>query len=703
MNNINKTTPTTLTPGQKVGGIICKSSLVVGDIIIVWMMNGECKVFKRESIATKAEVYKIDGAVIEEVFVPTAHELLILKTSKGEYVRDFNNQTLEEAELWADYYFEPFTSSFYRQDTRGNWYDIEGYRLGAPVFLKDTVLCSLPGKTSKKSMSFQGQKIVISPSAKLIQVGKLVYDTNLEIVHYFGEKITGLGRKNIAFQGEDVLQEVLLGLNNFAFINEHTKQPYLINNEEIIGHVQTVVKNRHRFEVFKSAKRKYVVEKDSNSIFSFEGEPVALDFSTFLEIGHHELVLAKIKRQRFYMDINTKQPFVLPGMEERIISIDLEMVKAGNNELYNIKTLTEAFVYNETRNEVFKLNDGTIEPDAVVSAKGFETYYAFAEIEGVQRLFYKRKGTLVQLGESQLEIKELLAEDDQKLLNAISTNDEEIVLDARKGFDQLTLAESGDRRIVKVLEKPKSIGNHVLQNVKLQTLGGSEPRVIDLNQEDLAVFTLPDNLKEYPERETASSFQSNPILSIDFDTVQEIDGEAFIVGDFLSFFGNVHSVILQQKNAKPIHLEGAGHRNELVSGFNLATLTNTYHLGIHRMIGAYTLTEDLKENELLFALDTKRSWLSFYDAYLPILKRVVEFKDETPWEYLLFELRELSSTVEYIAIEKEAPHRVLVERKRGKPVPKIVKSKEKFLKTPEEISAIKKFFLVDPGFLMEVD
>jgi hypothetical protein len=49
------------------------------------------------------------------------------------------------------------------------------------------------------------------------------------------------------------------------------------------------------------------------------------------------------------------------------------------------------------------------------------------------------------------------------------------------------------------------------------------------------------------------------------------------------------------------------------------------------------------------------------------------------------------------------PHRVLAEKLKGKPIPKIIKSKEKVLKTPEEISAILKFFLDDPGYLMEVD
>lgn len=688
---------------QKVAGLFCSSSMVVGDMIIVWMEDNSCKVFEKASIDKKAVLYQINGETIEQVFVPRQHELIILKTKSREYVRDFENQAIEDAEHWTDYYFEPITASFYRKDMRGNWYDIEGYRLGAPVFLKDTVLCSLPGKTSMKSMSFQGQKVVISPGAQLIQVGKLVYDTQLQIVHYFGEKITGLGAKSISFGKQDVLQEIYLGLNQKAFIHEFSKKPYLINNEEIIAHVQTARKGRHRFEVFKSAQRKYIVEQSSVSVFSYEGVPVTLDFSTYLEIGHHELISTGKGKKSFYVDINTKTPFSFAGVDELILSIDQDVVKVGNDELYNVKTLTKSFVYNETQHSIYELAENGLKPEAVYQPAGFESYYAFALVEGVQRLFYKKQNKIIRLGTDQIEIRELISQAGQKLINAITTNDEQVVLDARKGFDQLSLAKSGDRRIVEVLEVPHSIGNHVLQNAKLQTLGGSEPRVIDLNKEDIDVFTLPENLKEYLEGDTASGFQSNPILSIDFKTIIRIDKESFIKGQFLSFFGNVRQVILQTINAKPLHLEGAGHRNELVTHLKTVTLDKAYHLGTHRMIGGATLTEDLKENEILFAMDIKKSWLSFYDGYLPIMKRVVELDDETGWDYLLFELREISNRIEYIAVEKKPPYRVLVEKKKGKPVPKIVKSKEKVLKTPEEISAIRKFFLVDPGYLMEVD
>ncbi len=694
---------TRINPGTKIGGISCKAYLFAGDIVIVWMHDGSCNVFKKESIDKKAVAYKIEGQNILEVMIPDQHELIIFKTRDKAYFRDFNNRMIEEADTWVDYYFEPLTSSFYRKDLRGNWYDIEGYRLAAPVFLKDNVLCSLEGKVSRRSITFRNQQVVISPAAQLIQLGKLVYDTNLELVNYFGEKITGLGNKYIKFSPRDVLQEVLLGLNRPAFINEFTKEPYLLYNEEVTGHVQTVTKGNHRFEVFKSATRKYIVEHQSDNVFSYDDEPVLLDFNTYIKMGRHELIAAKLKKAQFYMEINYKVAFSLPNIADRIIAIDMDVVKIGQDDLFNIKTMTTALVYNETRATVFTIEGGTIRPEAIKTVSHFENHYAYVIIEGVQKLFYKKHQSVVRLGEEHLEIAEISGEQDSKLLNARDIDGREIVLDARKGLDELSLAMSTERTITRAIGMPRELGHYVLQNVRLQTLGGSEPRVINLNEENMPVFTLPEDLREFPERDNLSGFHANPVLSIDFDSLLEIDGHQFLTAEFLSFFGNTHTVVLQENSAKPLHLEGAGHRNELITGFDPSTLSKSYFLGTHRMIGAYTLTEELKASELLFALDIQSSWISFYESYLPILKKVVELRGEKDWEYLLFELREISGSNEYIAVEKNEPYRVLVEKKKGKPVPKIVKSKEKVLKTPEEISIIKKIFLKDPGFLMEVD
>jgi len=67
---------------------------------------------------------------------------VVLRTSAGDHLRDTDNQPVS-AEQWSDFYFEPHTNSLYRQDAREEWYDLEGFRLASPVFLKGDVLISL--------------------------------------------------------------------------------------------------------------------------------------------------------------------------------------------------------------------------------------------------------------------------------------------------------------------------------------------------------------------------------------------------------------------------------------------------------------------------------------------------------------------------------------------------------------------------------
>ena len=110
-----------------------------------------------------------------------------------------------------------------------------------------------------------------------------------------------------------------------------------------------------------------------------------------------------------------------------------------------------------------------------------------------------------------------------------------------------------------------------------------------------------------------------------------------------------------------------------------------------------------KKKELLFSFQKKTSWLSFNDSFLPIFKKIIIFRRAQLWNYVLFELRDTFSSGEYIAVEKEAPHRILVEKKRGDVRPKIIKASDKVLRTPEEFSVFQKlFYWRDPGFLKEI-
>jgi len=687
-----------------IGGKKYLSIQLIGDMAIAWEDQKKCEVFIANSISTEAELYTINGAIIDEVLLPYNHDFVLLKTQGNTYARDFKNRPLEEAQDWADYYFESYTNSFYRKDERGNWYDIEGYRLDTPIFLKGDVVCSLLGKVSKKSMSFKHQNILISPNQQLIQVGKLIYNNQLELVHYFGEKITGLGAKNISFGDTDVLQEIYLGLNQTAFINEFTKEPFLINNEEVTLHVQSVNRGKHRYEVFQSRTREYVLEDRSDCMYCLEEEPVHFDWSTYLNINKQSLALVKKQEEAFFIDIKTKEPFVVSSIEERIIQIDIEPIRIEKELCFNIKTPNISFVYNATKDEIFNLENGTLQPESLEIAKEFDNHLCYAMINGKRNLFYKKQNKLVQLGKEELSISQINSPPTDKLLNALDTEGNRVVIDARNGLTQLQLAVVEDQKIVAVFEQPHTIGNKILQNVSMQSVGGNVPRVINLNTPQLSLFTLPLDLTENTEQETPSNFAANPIVSIDFEHPISIDNHSFLVGQFLSFLDQIHPLILQQKNGLPIQLDSVGHKMELVTSFDKSTQNQQYYLGEHRLIGARTLTENLKEKELLFSLTTLGNWLPFYDAYLPAFRRVVELQGAANWEYLLLELRGVASVVEYVAVEKQTPFRLLVETRRGKPIPKIVKSTEKVLKSPEEITAIRQFFLLDPRYsLIGVD
>ena len=688
----------------RIAGKIYSSVQVLGDMAIAWTTPDTCTVFIKESIQEEAELYTIEDAMIEEVFFPSNHTFVLLKTEKSIYVRDFNNEPLEEANYWADYYFEPYTNSFYRKDERGNWYDIEGYRMDVPIFLKGQVLCSLIGKVSRKSLAFKGRTLLISPHQQLVQIGKLVYDNQLNLVNYFGEKITGLGAKNISFGGTEVLQEVHLGLNQSAFINEFTKWPFLLNNEEISQHLETIIKGKHRYEVFQSRTRKYVVEDRFDCLCSVEDTPISLDWTTYLVIGQQQLILAELPDTAFVVDLQTKQPFTLPTIEDRVVYIAPKPILIEKELCYNVQTNADSFVYNATRGAIFTLENETIQPESLEEIEGFTTYLGYAIINKKRTLFYKKRNQVVRLGSEDLTIQQINSQSYEKLLNALDSTNSQVVIDARQGLNQLALAHIDRQHIVEVFRRPHTIGNKILQNVSLQSVGGTVPRIINLNTPLLTLFTLPDDLTENLEQPTPSNFAGNPLTELDFENPIIIDGVEFLSGQFLSFLDQIHPLILQQKNGYPIQLDSVGSRMELVSSFKEPTIQKSHFLGEHRIIGTRTLTEHLQEKELLFSLDTMSNFLPFYDAYLPVFKRIVELRSSANWEYHLFELRGVGSTIEFVAVEKQAPYRLLVEQQKGKPVPKIVKSTEKILKSPEEITAIRQFFLLDPRYsLVGVD
>lgn len=690
--------------GQKIGRMICSFYHVFGDIVAVWGMQGGCQVFTTQSIRQEQPTaYSIEGEEVRDVFLPKNHRILILKTANQSYIRDYDNLPISDAENWQDYYSDPLTGGFFRQDVRGIWHDIEGNKMESPVFLQEEVLISLPGKTSRKSFLFRGQQLKISPGGDLIQIGKLVYDLQLQLVQYYGEKITGVGAKYISFGPQDSVQEVHLGLHQSAFLLTANLKPYRINQEQIIAHVESVQKGGRRFEVFRSKDHEYVVDVDSQEVLTCDGHLVTLNFDTYLSLENQELVQCSHGNHTHFMDLNARATFFLPGVEETPVThIDRHSISLHGKKVRNVITGEKRFVYREADKSIFTLDGGSIIPQAVHEVEHLSRFYALADLGEEQILFYKKTGQTLNFPEEEIRVQKITGKATEKLFNAESSTGEKIVLDARHGLDKLRLAFSGRQAVVEVFGQTANAGSAVLQNALLKTLGGAEKRVIDLNKEDLAVLLLPEDLTTFPQDIHPSIYLGNPVVELDLEESIQVEQEVFYRGFFLPYHETPTPILIQQKNKRPLHLEGAGHRNELVTALVPDTLANTYPLGTHRMIGAYTLSEDGKENQLLFSINKQKSWLAFGDDFLPIMEKVAQFENTTDWEYLLYQLRDAEENAQYLVVEKAAPHRILAERKKGKEIPKLIEFTVNLEEPEEETSFIQRFFGKKKGFLKKL-
>lgn len=681
--------------------LICDTYIPIGDAILILDNLENQKVFLKKSILKTPKPYLINDQPIIDVSYSNDKSLFIFKTKSKTYFRNKANQDIQGSEDWKDYYLEPYTSSFFRKDDRGRWYDVQGYLLKTPFIIKDQILISLNGKKSRKSLFYRDQKLFINPKSTMVQAGKIVYDIDLNVIHYFGEKITGLGRTNVYFNSEESIQEVQLGLTKSAFIDELNYEPILLNGEEIINHISSKKIENLQFEIFQSEENEYIVWNSLSNILQYNNEPLKVDFNTFMEIGPHKVIKAQNQSYQFYFDLNSNLPFDPLQNKNLVVDIDQNPVKMGSSILYNLSCEKSSFVYDATRESAFAIDNETIHPESITIAEHFEQYFFYAQIEGINKLCSQITKAIVKIEDYEIAIKKILSEPNQKLLNFITTNDEQFVLDTRFGFENLRLAKIGPYRIVEAKENASILGDYILQNVLVQTLGGTKERVVNLNEETLEMFRLPKDLKSYSEQPESSIFAGNIISKIDFNHKIEIEKEVFYNATIIDYLNEPKNIILQQKNARPLQLDGVGHRNEIVQYFDKSTLNNKYFLSKHRIIAVNSLTEDLKESQLLFSFNTMSSWLPFYDTYLPIFKRIKDFNDPNQWEYHLFELHNISKEKEYVAVEQNPPYRILVDKSKSKYKPRIVKSKEIILKSPEEISAIRRFFS-NPGYLVEV-
>lgn len=691
--------------GKMIGGLRCHSYRWIRDVLIVRDDRGNAKAMV-VTPSSDLKSYTIDDEEVQHVQVTNDEKMFLLHTTSRQYLVNEQNEIVEDSSQWEDCYFDELTNSIYRKDKQGHWFDIQGFKLKEPVFLKGDVLTSLQAKRSRKSLSFKHQQVYISNHKQLIQVGKLVMDWRLEIVKYFGEKITALGPVNVAYDGEDVLQEVRLGLDETAFINEYSHEPYTCEGVRIVRHTTSYQYGLKRVDIFESATRSYAVEGSSSNLLMYEDRPLEIIAQEHISINGSELVKVSDGRISFYYDLYRASPLSLPALDGKsIATIHADTIRVGRSRVFNVATAREHFAIYEQEGTILRLDDGAVTPQRVEDTIGMEQHFGYAVVDGQRKLFSKKHLQILRFGRDEVAVSEIVSEVSGRLVNALDTNGNKLVLDLREGFDAISLALAEGSKVLEVFDGTLEVGQKKLQNVSVETLGGAVSRVVDVNVRSLTYARLPSDLKQYSDQSMPSVFAGSLYCELRFADEVTVEDRTFLSAQFLSFSGRAFAIILEKESGSPLHLQGAGFRNELATAFVPATISKHYHVGRSRMLGVRTISEDLKEGELLFSVQQMASWLSFFDTFLPVFRQVIEVPDtvSNTWNYHLLEVKDMSKDKGYVAVEKVAPYRVLADKKGGAYVPRVVKSKSKSIRSPEELTSLQRLLFVGSGALVEVE
>ncbi len=683
----------------QIQSIIGNTSKLIGDVVVTWKAG----VFKSakhvKAKGEKAKEYLIENESIIDVVFVRQHDIIVFHCENSLHFRNEKFEKINGSEHWSDYYIDPFLHAFYRRDIQGYWYDMEGARVLSTFILKGDILTSLNGKTSIKNGIFRDQKLYTSPDMQLVQIGKVVLDEYLITVTYQGQRVTGLKNNSVKFEDGTVFQGIKLGVNETAIINEKTIEPIVINGDILINYQNTIELGKNIYHVFNSDTKEHYLNASNADPIMIEEKEFTLYPSSFIQLDDYEIVAIKTDESKYFFDLKNEKAFQLAEFgDQHITKLSRSNVPMENVELINVSTKKESIVIKSNDLSIYTGSDEGLDIEKIKNVPGFEGVFAMVTIKGKQQLFSLITERIIFI--ENLSIVGVDGHAKNKLLNAIASNGERVVIDLRRGFSDINIALSDGDNIIQTLSEPYEIGSKVLQNVKIQTLGGAKECVIDLNSSELSKFTFPHDMTVFSD--VKSVFARTPLVSIDFSKVIKVQSRKFLKAKFRAYDDTLHTVILDHTNGRPVQMDGLGHRSELVTGFLDYSLKSVYKLGSHRMIGVSTLKEDLKPDQLLISIDAMTSWLPFSDGYLPIFKKVVEVDDVGAWDYHLFELRELSIDKEYIAVEQIKPNRILVQKKGKKNVPIVVKSKEKILKSPAEISMIRKLFFEDPGVLQEV-
>ncbi len=660
----------------------------------VEQLAGKISVLKSDS---KKE-YFIDGKKVQEVFFASKKRLVILVGQKS-----FELHSEEDLELTAsmesveDYYFDECSESFFRRVKDGDWVDMQGYKIPSNFVLKGDVLISLNEKRSMKSMSFSNASFYTDSQSCFAQVNKLVFNRKLQRVKINESKVLSIGAESIHL-GEEEYQQVYTGLEDSYFIGKNSNQVLMLGDLYIKKISSFLSYKSHEILSLKTNKEDISVDAKTGDVLTIDGAYLVLSNNLTIELNGQQHVHATCKGQQFIYNLELNEILtVATSTDEVCTSIDSSLHRLGEYSFYKLETASGQYMINKSTSEILKTKDGSfvrsIEPET-----RFTVNLAIAELDDGEVIVFADDFSYVLI-DGERRINKIISGD---LLLEVITEGKALIVDVRNGFKEVRTAYSGEDRIIARDIETHFMGNKRLMNVKVKTYGGKASRVVSLDSERLEKFTLPHDLSAFPDREVSSVFCNSVICEIDFESEIKIDGNVFYSAEFICFTGAVKKVLLSKSTGRPLHFEGYGHKMELAIGFKSDTIQNSYYIGEHRMIGVKTLDENLKVNELMFSLEIMTSEIPFLDSILPVIKRPHLLNTNAKWEYILFQLRSLKSEVEYLAIEKIPPHRILVKKGNNRISPKLVKSSSKILKTPEEVSYIMKMIFTDPGFLVEV-
>ncbi len=670
--------------------------ITLKEFAVVQDSNGQLNVYTSKSVEDKSfDSYLIEGNTIDNVYLPKNHELIILHTSNNIIAIDYDNNVLKD-EKWTDYFIEPYSQQLFRK-IHNHWYDIEGHMLNPPIFiLEDTLIC-LPTKSSKRSISFKEQSLKTNPDYSLIQIGKLVFNADLHLLNYQGEKITSIRNKRIRLK-DTIIQEIGIGKYNTGFISLDTLQPFLLKGELITEHIYSKTINETTYELFLSEENRFVINAKTNEAITIDDIPVHLDLEDYILFNEYQLVNGKLENRDIVYNLKTQSLFELEAVTPHDISkIQTSVININEDKIINLNAGQHEYVFNMIKHKLFTLNDGQLTPQKIETLDSYSEYFGKAIIDGNDRIFYLDTCCVLHFDDGAVYIQSILDVEKNKLINALDSHNELIVLDARNGYNNLELAKVESQQIQQVEDSPQTLGIARVQNATLNSTGGPINRTVRIDTPDIRLFTLDNSLESFPDGEQVSVFAGNPIINIDFNLLITFGDDTFLTFKFIPYHEVPTQGYINQSSGKVLFVEGEANRHEIVTGIPKNPIV--YHLGEHRLIQVNTLTEDFKERQIMMCQQTKKTWLKFHDDHLPALEHHTVSDTDSTWNYQLFKVRSSDKESRYLVAERDAPYRILVEETSGQIKPKLIKSNDQVLKEPKKRSRFAKLFLNDPGFL----